>query len=107
MESIESSSYRIYFIETIDAIVTHITQQFPDVKFCLLTDDNLSHLYLNEIQAAFQKAKRHYVTFILNHGEINKTRYQKQRAENFLFQNKFERDDIIISIGLLLKNGLY
>jgi len=100
MDVIDAPTYQIIFLDSIETILETIFQKFKDVKFLVLTDDNLNRLYQKEIESIFHKANRQHFTFVLNNGEINKTRYQRTRAENFLFQNKFERDDIIIAIGI-------
>jgi len=100
MDVIDAPTYQIIFLDSIQEILETVFQKFKDVKYLVLTDDNLNRLYHKEIESIFHKANKQFFTFVLNNGEINKTRYQKNRAENFLFQNKFERDDIIISIGI-------
>ena len=99
MESIDSSSYKIHFIDSLSDIFVPIFQQFSNVKFLVLTDDNIASIYLQDIQSVFLNAKKQFFHFILNHGEINKNRLQKTNVENFLLKNKFERDDVLISLG--------
>jgi 3-dehydroquinate synthetase len=102
METIKSKFYDIHFIDTFEDIFQAIFTKFSNSNFAVITDNKIARIYLEKIENEFKKHDKTPNFFILNEGEVNKTRYQKERAENYLFEKKFSRGDVIISIGIFL-----
>jgi 3-dehydroquinate synthetase len=104
METIKSKFYDIHFLETFEDIFTVIFEKFPTSQFAVVTDENISKLYLQKIEIEFKKHNKTCSFIVLPEGEVSKTRYHKEKAENYLFEKKFSRGDVIISIGTTICN---
>jgi 3-dehydroquinate synthase len=63
----------------------------------LIIDENVHLLYCNDFQKHFNE--KNLIIKVLKSGENNKNRENLNKVHDFLFENNFERNDIIIGMG--------
>lgn len=68
-------------------------------KFCIITDTNVSALYLEEVYSRVACCDNRVFSFSMEPGEDSKSLDTVNKIYDFLFENKFDRDDIIIALG--------
>lgn len=99
MDILKSKTYDINFVDSFEKIFQIIFESHPKANFGLFLDSKIAKIHLKNIEEIFGTQKKQFCTFVFEGGEMHKTRFQKEKAENFLFENKFSRQDILISIG--------
>ena len=70
-----------------------------DKKVCIITDDNIAPLYLDEVENVFSKVCNNVSHFIIEAGEENKTLKSVEKVYEYLIESKFDRNDFIIALG--------
>lgn len=68
-------------------------------KYCVVTDTNVSPLYLEQIKEELEKCGGFVTSYILPAGEENKTLEQVQGIYEHLILHHFDRKDILIALG--------
>ena len=94
-----TQDYKIKFIDDIEEIFEEISRLFPKSTFLILTDDNIHRIYYKKLESIIASVLRKPYIYIIQHGENNKNRFNKEKVENYLCENNFERDDVIIALG--------
>ena len=70
-----------------------------DKKVCIITDDNIAPLYLDEVENVFSKVCNNVSHFIIEAGEENKTLKSVEKVYEYLIESKFDRNDFVIALG--------
>ncbi len=68
-------------------------------KVCIVTDNNVSKLYLKEVKSELERISQKVVVFEFHEGEENKTLDTVRFAYEKLVTEQFERKDILIALG--------
>ncbi|WVR05112.1 pentafunctional AROM polypeptide [Kwoniella sp. DSM 27419] len=82
-----------------------ITSTLPSSAYVLITDTNLSALYLNDIKSAFDEAakknnsKARFLVYEVAPGEGAKSRRVKEGIEDWMLDNKCTRDTVVLAFG--------
>ncbi|EIW69636.1 hypothetical protein TREMEDRAFT_44120 [Tremella mesenterica DSM 1558] len=86
-------------------IFNTILTTLPSSTYALVTDTNLSSLYLPDIQKAFEHASKQcdssarFITYQVAPGEGAKSRAVKAEIEDWLLENRCTRDTVILAFG--------
>lgn len=86
-------------------IVDDLISNLPSSTYVLITDTNLSPLYVPQFQRAFQDAlsQRSSTARLLTHeippGETSKSRSTKAAVEDWMLERKCTRDTVVIALG--------
>ncbi len=76
-----------------------ITQISKSRKVYIITDDNIHNLYSEQIATLLEKQKIEHISYIMQAGEDQKNLANVDLIYEWLFENKIERQDLIIAIG--------
>ncbi len=76
----------------------HITK-FTNSKAFIITDKNVSKLYLKEIILAFKKSKVKCFSYIVNSGEKSKSYETLEFLSHKILKDNINRNDIIYALG--------
>ncbi len=68
-------------------------------KILIISDDNVSKIYMNNITASLKRINLQIVTFIFKHGENQKNLSTVNEIYKTLIENSFSRTDLIIALG--------
>ena len=68
-------------------------------KICIVTDDNIAPLYLDDVLSAAADTGASVVSFIMPAGEQHKHLDSIRRLYSFLIHEHFERRDLLIALG--------
>lgn len=82
-----------------DKIFHEINALLPKSKFLLLTDVSIARLYGDVIEQAGQILKGRMEKLVLENGEFSKSRKNKEKIEDYMFEKGFERKDALICLG--------
>lgn len=86
-------------------IFNTILTNLPASSYVLVTDTNLSKLYLPEIKAAFDEAsqetgsKARFLSYEVSPGEEAKSRRVKEQIEDWMLEEKCTRDTVFLAFG--------
>jgi len=86
-------------------IFNTILTTLPASSYVLITDTNLSKLYLPDIKAAFDKAsqdagsKARFLSYEVSPGEEAKSRRVKEQIEDWMLEEKCTRDTVFLAFG--------
>lgn len=86
-------------------IFNTILSTLPSSTYALVTDTNLSQLYLPDIKQAFDKAakdfasKARFLVYEVAPGEGAKSRKVKAEIEDWLLDQKCTRDTVVLAFG--------
>lgn len=82
-----------------------ILTTLPSSAYVLITDTNLSKLYLPDIKTAFDKAakdassKARFLSYEVSPGEEAKSRRVKEQIEDWMLEEKCTRDTVVLAFG--------
>ena len=82
-----------------------ILNTLPSSAYVLITDTNLSKLYLPDITEAFHAAaaeagsKARFLTYEVAPGEEAKSRRVKEDIEDWMLEQKCTRDTVVLAFG--------
>ncbi len=68
-------------------------------RACILTDDNVSPLYLETVKASLRECGFDTVEFIIPHGEASKSTESLVSLVEFMAENQLTRTDVLVSLG--------
>ena len=68
-------------------------------KLCIVTDSNVEKLYCEMVKKELQKTDNTVMSYAFKAGEEHKNLDTVQDIYEFLIQNKFDRNDILIALG--------
>jgi pentafunctional AROM polypeptide len=86
-------------------IFNTVLTTLPSSAYVLVTDTNLSRLYLDDIKAAFNDAAKEagssarFLVYEVSPGETAKSRKVKEGIEDWLLDEKCTRDTVILAFG--------
>ena len=70
-----------------------------DKKVCIITDDTIAPLYLDEVKEIFSKVCNNVTQYIVNAGEEYKTLKTVEGVYEHLIESKFDRNDFVVALG--------
>jgi pentafunctional AROM polypeptide len=82
-----------------------IVTSLPSSTYALVTDTNLSRIYLPDLRVAFEKAaqdagsKARFMVYEVAPGEGAKSRKVKEGIEDWLLDSKCTRDTVMLAFG--------
>ena len=89
--------YNIFYDTNFNNLYDYIKNNFSsDIKICIITDDNVGRIYLNEFKKNINNTTYIYT---LRPGEKNKNFVEYIRINEFLLDNEFNRSDIVVALG--------
>ncbi|MBR2408155.1 MAG: 3-dehydroquinate synthase [Lachnospiraceae bacterium] len=92
--------YPIKIEESFDGIVPLIAQlQMTGRKICIVSDSNVTHLYEKEVRGLLEKEGFFCVSFSFPAGEASKNLDTVSALYEFLIENSFDRNDVLIALG--------
>ena len=92
--------YDIVFDTNFDTLPAEIEALFStDKKICIVTDTNVSKLYLEELKKVLSTVSAQVEAYVFPAGEENKTLDTVKAAYEFLIQEKFDRKDLLLALG--------
>lgn len=68
-------------------------------KICVVTDENVAPLYLEQVKKQLEQGGKEVFTYILPPGEENKNLEQIQGIYEYLIQSHFDRKDMLAALG--------
>lgn len=68
-------------------------------KVCIITDDTVAPLYLDQVVHELKKVYSYVVSYIIPAGESNKTLSQVEKIYDFLIHEHFDRKDMLVALG--------
>lgn len=75
-----------------------ITERFPGRRYCIISDENVAALYLEQTVKSFPGGEKP-LSFVFTPGEAHKTLETVQRILEFLADRHFSRSDMLIALG--------
>ena len=70
-----------------------------DKKVCIITDDTIAPLYLDEVKSIFSKVCNKVTQYIVDAGEEFKTLKTVEGVYEHLIESKFDRNDFVVALG--------
>lgn len=93
-------AYKIHIEDTFENLPEYLAEfSMNERKVCIITDDNVAPLYLEEVKLQLEKAAKQVFAFVIPAGEQNKTLDTVKNIYEFLIQNKMERKDYLVALG--------
>ncbi|MHC1750461.1 MAG: 3-dehydroquinate synthase [Cellulosilyticaceae bacterium] len=99
MKCLEKSKQRPYSIVITDDF-KHLTDWIIEApsSICIVTDDNVSKLYLDEVEGILRRLAPTY-SHIIKHGEMTKNLNTVSEVYNTLVQHKIDRSSLVVALG--------
>ena len=95
-----SGSYEVVFENSYDALPSHISDLFPNLKkICIITDSNVAGLYLEEVRNALSKCCDNITEFVFDAGEEHKNLTTVKSCYDRLVADDFNRRDLVVGLG--------
>lgn len=89
----------IYTSNSFDELSEKIDVIFPGLKkVCVITDTNVSKLYLDIVKGCFNKDTK-VIDYVIPAGESSKSMDEALKITELLFDNDFSREDVIFGLG--------
>ena len=76
-----------------------IKSQFGNKRFCIITDENVGKLYLEQISSVLAVEGLTFDSFVFPAGEKNKTISTVENIMTFLAERHYTRKDMLIALG--------
>jgi len=97
---IDSAEYPIYITDDFSELAEYIrVLGLDNKKFCIITDIDTGSIYLESICDTVEKTSFESCVFTFKAGEENKNHNTVSNIYNFLLDNKFDRDSVIVALG--------
>jgi 3-dehydroquinate synthase len=97
--SLEKHQYSVLIHNNFSELKKEVHSFFNGRKIAIITDDNVSNLYLSEVVKELQDDSFKLFNFIINHGEKSKSNSTLSKIYDFLMEIHFERSDLIVALG--------
>lgn len=95
-----AGSYPVVIKKDYSSLGSIISEMFPQLKrICIVTDTNVSGLYLDNIKSALSDCCEHVIEYVFEAGECSKTLDTVKACYDKLLANDFNRRDLIIGLG--------
>lgn len=96
----EQSETSIFIENNFDNLSELINERFDyNKKIMILTDSNVSKLYLDEVKNVLDNTASEIFDIIIEAGEENKNLENVQKCYDELLKNSFSKSDLIIGLG--------
>lgn len=97
----KEGNYNIYIENSLNALPDYINEYTAgkEVKALIISDTNVSKLYLDEVKSKISPCFKTCLSFIIEAGEKSKNLTNVKKCYDFLKSNEFHRSDIIIALG--------
>ena len=96
----ETMAYAITFQENFDKLGEYLSRvDLSGRKVCVITDNNVSALYLEKLLDTLEKDGFHVTSFVFEAGEKQKNLSTIEKIYSHLIENKFERKDFLLALG--------
>lgn len=94
-------SYDIVLENSYDLLCEKVisSRKKPYGRVCIVTDSNVSPLYLREVYNIFSSSYKNVITFELQAGEASKNLKNVQILYRTLIENHFDRSDLLVALG--------
>lgn len=103
METVKVSASKSYNViigyDTSALLGKKLKELFGEVRVCVVTDDNVAALYLEDLRDRLRSEKIKHECFTVKHGERSKTPAVLFQLLEFLAKNHFTRSDVVIALG--------
>lgn len=83
----------------LEKIPRMIKEKFSHSKYLIVTDENVSELYLNELEQYFIKLDMKVIHHVIPAGEMSKSIFELEKIYDALAINNLTRNDAIIAFG--------
>ena len=94
------SCYPIYLCDSFGCLRRDVRELSPaSRKICIVTDSNVSGLYLEEVSALLGEEFASAVCFVFPAGEDHKNLDTVKSLYEFLIQHSFDRNDMLAALG--------
>lgn len=95
-----TNNYNIIINNSFDLLQQYLSDLgLSNKKICIITDDNVSELYLEEVSNIISKISTKVSSIVIPHGETNKNLDTINIIYNKLLDNKFDRDSVLVALG--------
>lgn len=93
--------YNIIFNSSFDNLCKNITEikQNNYDKICIVTDDVVENLYLEEVQKLLSSKFNLVITFTIPNGENSKNLFNIEKLYEHLIKHNFSRKDLLVALG--------
>ncbi len=94
--------YPIHIRKDFSDLVSAIESVYPEkrpLRACIVTDSNVSPLYLQPVKDLLAEAFDTVVSFVFPAGEEQKNLHTVQDLYEVLIANRFDRSDILVALG--------
>jgi len=92
--------YPIILEESFDGIISLLRSlQIEGRKLCIVSDTNVAPLYVKEIIGLLEKEDFFCVSYIFTAGEASKNLDTVAAIYEFLIDNSFDRNDVLLALG--------
>ena len=92
--------YDIVFDDSFANLEGQITKFIlRDKKVCIICDDTVEPLYLEEVKGIFAKACNYVTHYVIKAGEEFKTLKSVEGVYKHLIESKFDRNDYLVALG--------
>ncbi len=96
---LKSNSYNVYFLKKItDLVILEDTFKKYN-KILIITDDIVEKIYLKEIENTMKSFSKNIYALVVKNGERSKSIKTATEILNYLAENEFHRNDLIIALG--------
>ena len=94
-------SYNIFITDTFTGLAEQIKElgYTPDKKFCIVTDSNVALLYAEAVKEELGKVFSNVFLYTIPAGEEHKNVSTINGIYEFLIQNHFDRQDVLVALG--------
>ncbi len=93
-------SYNIYIEKgLIASVAKQVRQAFNPTSVCIVTDSNLSSLYLPQLLQDFEAARISVCSFVIPAGEGSKNLASLEALCTYLMQRQFDRHSMLVALG--------
>ncbi len=99
IRSHKESDYYIWISKNLMSNIIDFCKHENYSDIALITDSNVKELYGNNLLAQFKENGLNALMVVFSAGEQSKTRGTKEKIEDYLIQNNFKRDSLIIALG--------
>lgn len=100
VDSKDHIAYPITFQENFNKLGEYLSKaDLQGRKVCLVTDSNVSSLYLEKVLSCLERENFSATTFVFEAGEKQKTLATIEKIYAHLIENKFERKDFLLALG--------
>jgi 3-dehydroquinate synthase len=96
----EKPCYNIIIEESYSSLIREISKlDIHNSKLCIVSDSMVAKYYMEEIADRLKENANLVKTFVFTAGEENKNLNTVQKVYEYLIDNKFDRNDILIALG--------